>query len=273
MGDDTLFVVTDRDERGRFVELHDCGARSATQQFGHSAMLLCGCVRRSRSSGGWCDAQRIGGRYACRTGATAVAELGGVAPCCSRSGISSDAEAVYLVLAQRGAATTDHLAETSTTYDADELRRHLRELVDLGLAADLGSEGWRALPLARRCPHPARAARGRAPAPPRQRPSPCRTICSRQPATSPTTTTSPCSSAPMRSSPPGTGSARTPRRRSASSTSPRTSTIAPPPRVETLSASSPEWQALERGIVMRCVYHPGFDSDRLAELSSLRRSG
>ena len=43
--------------------------------------------------------------------------------------------------------------------------------------------------------------------------------------------------------------------------------------VETLSASSPEWQALERGIVMRCVYHPGFDSDRLAELSSVRRPG
>ena len=33
-------------------------------------------------------------------------------------GISSDAEAAYLVLAQRGPATAEGLAETSTTYDA-----------------------------------------------------------------------------------------------------------------------------------------------------------
>jgi hypothetical protein len=42
VGDDTLFVVTDRDERASFAELHDCGARSAEKQFGHGAMLLCG---------------------------------------------------------------------------------------------------------------------------------------------------------------------------------------------------------------------------------------
>ena len=28
----------------------------------------------------------------------------------------------------------------------------------------------------------------------------------------------------------------------------------------------PEWQALERNVILRCVYHPGFDTDRLAEL-------
>ena len=70
-------------------------------------------------------------------------------------GISSDAEAVYLVLAQRGPATTEHLAETSTAYDADQLHRHLRELVDFGLAADLGSEGLAGAAARRRCPDPA----------------------------------------------------------------------------------------------------------------------
>lgn len=36
---------------------------------------------------------------------------------------------------------------------------------------------------------------------------------------------------------------------------------------ETLRATSPEWQALERGLSLRCIYHPGFDADRLAELA------
>lgn len=42
---------------------------------------------------------------------------------------------------------------------------------------------------------------------------------------------------------------------------------------ESLSASAPEWQALERGIVLRCVYHPGFDADRLSELSLFAARG
>lgn len=36
---------------------------------------------------------------------------------------------------------------------------------------------------------------------------------------------------------------------------------------ENLSENSPEWRALERGASLRCVYHPGFDADRLAELA------
>jgi DNA-binding CsgD family transcriptional regulator/sugar-specific transcriptional regulator TrmB len=35
----------------------------------------------------------------------------------------------------------------------------------------------------------------------------------------------------------------------------------------------PEWQALERNVILRCVYDPGFDSDRLAELSLFARKG
>jgi hypothetical protein len=36
---------------------------------------------------------------------------------------------------------------------------------------------------------------------------------------------------------------------------------------ENLSTTSPEWRALERGLSLRCVYHPGFDTDRLSELA------
>jgi DNA-binding CsgD family transcriptional regulator len=35
----------------------------------------------------------------------------------------------------------------------------------------------------------------------------------------------------------------------------------------------PEWQALERNVILRCVYHPGFDVDRLAELSLFAKKG
>lgn len=43
--------------------------------------------------------------------------------------------------------------------------------------------------------------------------------------------------------------------------------------VESLSESAPEWQALERGVLLRCIYHPGFDADRLAELSLFAARG
>lgn len=43
--------------------------------------------------------------------------------------------------------------------------------------------------------------------------------------------------------------------------------------VEALSSEAPEWQALERGVSLRCVYHPGFDSDRLAELGLFATKG
>ena len=35
----------------------------------------------------------------------------------------------------------------------------------------------------------------------------------------------------------------------------------------------PEWQALERNVMMRCVYDPGFDADRLTELSLFAKKG
>jgi sugar-specific transcriptional regulator TrmB/DNA-binding CsgD family transcriptional regulator len=35
----------------------------------------------------------------------------------------------------------------------------------------------------------------------------------------------------------------------------------------------PEWRALERNVILRCVYDPGFDTDRLAELSLFANKG
>jgi hypothetical protein len=35
----------------------------------------------------------------------------------------------------------------------------------------------------------------------------------------------------------------------------------------------PEWQALERNVILRCVYDPGFDTERLAELSLFAKKG
>lgn len=37
--------------------------------------------------------------------------------------------------------------------------------------------------------------------------------------------------------------------------------------VEDLRESSPEWQALERGVSQRSVYHPGFEPERLREMA------
>jgi hypothetical protein len=42
---------------------------------------------------------------------------------------------------------------------------------------------------------------------------------------------------------------------------------------EYLSKNSPEYQALDRGVAVRAVYHPGFDRERLAELSLFLKHG
>ena len=51
--------------------------------------------------------------------------------------------------------------------------------------------------------------------------------------------------------------------------------VQPRPNATTddLDKLSPEWQALERGVKVRAVYHPGFDTDRLAELALFAEKG
>jgi DNA-binding CsgD family transcriptional regulator len=43
--------------------------------------------------------------------------------------------------------------------------------------------------------------------------------------------------------------------------------------VEAITSESSEWQALERGAKLRCIYHPGFDAERLKELTLFAAKG
>ena len=43
--------------------------------------------------------------------------------------------------------------------------------------------------------------------------------------------------------------------------------------LEAISAESSEWQALERGAKLRTIYHPGFDAERLKELTLFAAKG
>ena len=74
------------------------GARSATRgsRFGHSA-CSCGCVRRSRSSGVGATLSVSGGDTSVSPAPPPNAELGGVAPCCSRWGFRLRGSPVHLL--------------------------------------------------------------------------------------------------------------------------------------------------------------------------------
>lgn len=45
------------------------------------------------------------------------------------------------------------------------------------------------------------------------------------------------------------------------------------PSLEYLQTNSPEYKALQRGVSVRGIYHPGFDRDRLAELNLFLHAG
>ena len=42
---------------------------------------------------------------------------------------------------------------------------------------------------------------------------------------------------------------------------------------EELAEDAPEWQAMERGVALRSIYHPGFDAERLQELMLFAAKG
>lgn len=46
-----------------------------------------------------------------------------------------------------------------------------------------------------------------------------------------------------------------------------------PPTIEWLEMNSAEYQALQRGVCIRSVYHPGFDENRLAEMAIFHNQG
>src|SRR5215213_671257 len=182
-------------------------------------------------------------------------------------GVSADAEAVYVALAPIGAATITHLMDL--THHSDVLEESLEELRRLGLATELSPGLWQALPL----PEVVKALRAQRLSEVEMASAAAESLHSHIMASSRSQTDEVriiigreailaanrdfCASAQreicMFDKPPyGEDRAAT---------------------VEALSSESPEWQALDRGVQLRCVYHPGFDSERLKELVLFAEKG
>lgn len=185
-------------------------------------------------------------------------------------GVSADAEAVYLLLAHRGAATLDTLAGESPIYGPTELERLLRELAELGLVVDLGTAGWRALPLV----NGARLLR-------EQREAELRAATAAAESMQNHLLAAASKDDESITVLLGTDAIVEARDTICAEAKTEICFFDKPPYVDTrqqatpesLSAGAPEWQALERGVVLRCIYHPGFDADRLSELTLFAERG
>jgi hypothetical protein len=183
-------------------------------------------------------------------------------------GISAEAEAVYVALAPLGAVALDDLAPL-TSMDTTALGAQLEELRRLGLATELSGGNWRTLPL----PEVAKALRA-------QRISELEMA---------SVAAESLHSHLLAASQSQTGDIRIVVGREAIIATNRELCAAAqkeicmfdkPPYVEDrsateqgLSADAPEWQALDRGTRLRCIYHPGFDSERLKELALFATKG
>jgi sugar-specific transcriptional regulator TrmB len=183
-------------------------------------------------------------------------------------GVSAEAEAVYVALAPMGRATTSHLMDL--THMTVGIEASLDELRRLGLATELSAGLWQALPALPEVVKALRAQRlsevemasaaaeslhSHLLASSRSQSDDLRIIIGREAILAANRDI--CASAQkeicMFDKPPyGEDRAAT---------------------VEALSAESPEWQALDRGVDLRCVYHPGFDSERLKELVLFAEKG
>jgi hypothetical protein len=179
-------------------------------------------------------------------------------------GVSSTAEALYLILAPLETAGLAQLAEL-TPAGAEEAARALAELQSLGLARPSGADEWQALPLldavhALRLQRVSEIEAATAAAESMQ--SRILAASRNQPADNITVLI-------------GTDAIVEARDSICDSALKEICAFDKPPYVQArpnaspqnLTQSSPEWRALERGLSLRCVYHPGFDADRLAELA------
>jgi sugar-specific transcriptional regulator TrmB len=184
-------------------------------------------------------------------------------------GISAEAEAVYLVLAPIGTATSAELADLTST-PVPELERRLGELRGLGLATELSGELWRTLPLpdivnalkAQRLSElemaslAAESLHSHLLAATQSQSDDIRIVVGREAIVA--SNRELCARAQkeicMFDKPPY-----------AEEREDATEAI--------LDEGAPEWQALTRGTRLRCIYHPGFDADRLKELSLFAAKG
>lgn len=184
-------------------------------------------------------------------------------------GISAEAEAVYVAIASRPSAT---IAEVDALADGtpDQVRTWLSELRGAGLAAEVDPDRWLALPLldvvsALRSQRIAELDAAVVAAESLQN----HLTAALHPATDNVRIVM------------GREAILGARRDIFSSAKKEICTFDKPPyvqarpnvTVEDLSRESPEWQFLERGHALRCVYHPGFDADRLSELALFAGKG
>jgi DNA-binding CsgD family transcriptional regulator len=185
-------------------------------------------------------------------------------------GISTDAETVYVTLAPMPSATVPELARM-TTVDPDATERSLLELRNLGLAAELSPGLWQSLPLL----EVANSLRA-------QRLSELEVA-----AVAAESLQSQLLAAGHNAADTdiqiviGREGSLAARREICGAAKKEICAFDKPPYVQPrpnattddLDKLSPEWQALERGVKVRAVYHPGFDTDRLAELALFAEKG
>jgi hypothetical protein len=181
-------------------------------------------------------------------------------------GVSADAEAVYVALAPIGAATTTHLMDL--THHSDGVEESLEELRRLGLATER-SGLWQALPL----PEVVKALRA-------QRLSEVEMASAAAEALHSHLVASSQSQTDKLRIIIGREAMLAANREICASAQKEICMFDKPPyaedhagSVEAITAESSEWQALERGAKLRCIYHPGFDAERLKELTLFAAKG
>src|SRR5215204_1780066 len=182
-------------------------------------------------------------------------------------GVSADAEAVYVALAPIGAATTTHLMDL--THHNDGLEESLEELRGLGLATELSPGLWQALPL----PEVVKALRAKRLSEVEMASAAAESLHTHIMASSRSQTDE------IRIII-GRDAILAANREICASAQKEICMFDKPPygedhagNLEAISAESPEWQALERGAKLRCIYHPGFDAERLKELALFAAKG
>jgi len=183
-------------------------------------------------------------------------------------GISADAEAIYVVLAPIGSATTELLAEM-TSIPSSAVEQCLDELRRLGLATELSRGLWRTLPL----PDVVKALRA-------QRLSELEMASVAADSLHTHLLAASQSQSDDVQIMVGREAMTAAMRDVCAVAQKEICVFDKPPYVEdrsateeSLSEEAPEWQALERGARLRCIYHPGFDADRLKELTLFATKG
>ena len=182
-------------------------------------------------------------------------------------GVSADAEAVYVALAPIGAATITHLMDL--THHTDGVEESLEELRRLGLATERSAGLWQALPL----PEVVKALRA-------QRLSEVEMASAAAEALHSHLVASSQSQTDELRIIIGREAMLAANREICASAQKEICMFDKPPyaedhagSVEAITSESSEWQALERGAKLRCIYHPGFDAERLKELTLFAAKG